>query len=434
MASLLRFDQLSYERNEQAVFAPISGALVAGDLLQITGANGCGKSTLLRLLAGLLTPATGKIHITADTKLLYIGHHNGIHASLTARENLAWVAGLFGIKLTPEKMDHVLTTVGIVQLADIQTSQFSAGQARRLALARLLCIPADIWLLDEPTTSLDRAGQQWLAALITAKRTTGGIVIMTSHAQHAVPVSANLVCTIHHQPCPSPATRVNTRNYHSALALTKYNLLTTVRAAAAWLTPLLFFTIALTLFAIAAGPDIRVQQTLAPAIIWVTALLAILLSIDTLFRTDMANGTIDLLLTSPYSPTLAVGSKIFSHWLAYCLPLILLSPLAGLLLGLSPHMTGVLLLSLFCGTPILSLTGSIGAALVAGIRGHGLLLPVLIMPLYIPTLIFGIGMMDAANAHQPLAAEMAVLLAFSLLGLATAPLLSSLALRNGVNQ
>lgn len=221
---------------------------------------------------------------------------------------------------------------------------------------------------------------------------------------------------------------------NSLCTIIRHEILLTVRQAHAWLTPLLFFVMVVCLFPLALGPDSAFLNKVAPGIIWVAALLAILLSIGNLFRHDAQEGSLDQLLLSPHPLTLLVLCKIISHWLTYCLPLILISPLLGLFLNLQPQEEYALIISLLLGTPVLSLLGAIGAALIVGIRGNGLLLPVLIMPLYIPVLIFGTGTIMAANANLPINGYFAILGALSLFSLAFAPLLAGVALRIGVNQ
>ncbi len=208
----------------------------------------------------------------------------------------------------------------------------------------------------------------------------------------------------------------------------------TLRQAFSWVTPLLFFVIIICLFPLAIGPDDLLLNKIAPGIIWVAALLAVLISIDDLFQPDMSTGHLDLLLLSQHSLTLLVLIKILAHWVTHALPLILISPLLGFLLHLSPQEEYALIITLLLGTPILSLLGSIGAALMVGIKNHGLLLPVLIMPFYIPVLIFGTGTIIAAHAHQPLNGYFAIMGAYLLISLVFAPFLTAIALRIGVNQ
>jgi heme exporter protein B len=212
----------------------------------------------------------------------------------------------------------------------------------------------------------------------------------------------------------------------SLLIILKHDMRLTLRQAFSWLTPLLFFVIVVCLFPLALGPDSALLSKVAPAII--------LLSLGNLFHHDKQEGHLDVLLLSPTPLTLIVLCKIFSHWVTHCLPLICLSPLLGLLLHLNLHEQSTLIITLLLGTPVFSLLGAIGAALTIGIRGHGLLLPILIMPLYIPVLIFGTGALIAAHSNTAEMSYFAIMGALILVSLAFAPLLTSFALRMGANQ
>lgn len=214
----------------------------------------------------------------------------------------------------------------------------------------------------------------------------------------------------------------------------RHEIITTLRHAHTWLAPIIFFVIIICLFPLAISSNKKLLAEIAPGIIWIAALLAILLSIDNLFKNDAEEGFLDLLLLSHCPLPLLVLAKITSHWVMYCLPFVLISPLLGLLLQLTLHQEYALIMTLLLGTPVLSLLGAFGAALVVGIRNHGLLLPVLIMPLYIPILIFGTATIIAAGMHQPLAGYFAIMGALGLLSLAFSPWLTATALRMGVNQ
>jgi heme exporter protein B len=218
------------------------------------------------------------------------------------------------------------------------------------------------------------------------------------------------------------------------ITIIQHEILTTLRKPHSWLTPLLFFMIVVCLFPLALGADITLLNSIAPAVIWIAALLAVVMSIGTIFSDDAAAGYLDLMLLSPCSLTLLVLCKTLSHWLTHCLPLILLCPLLGILLHLSLDTQITLLITLLLGTPILSLLGAIGAGLTVGVRHQGLLLPVLIMPLYIPVLIFGSGSVLAVQNNLPVTSYYAILGAFALMTLAFAPWLTGMALRVGVNQ
>lgn len=207
-----------------------------------------------------------------------------------------------------------------------------------------------------------------------------------------------------------------------------------LRQSASWITPLFFFVIVVCFFPIAVGPDPELLHSIGPSVIYVAAMLAMIISIGNLFRNDVEEGFLDLLLLSPRSLTLLVFCKIMSHWIMHALPLIIISPLLGFLLHLGPKEQVVLMITLLLGTPVFSLIGAVGAGLMIGIRNHGLLLPTLIMPFYIPILIFGTGAIQLASANQPIVAYYAIMAAILLITLAFAPLLTGMALRIGVNQ
>jgi len=219
---------------------------------------------------------------------------------------------------------------------------------------------------------------------------------------------------------------------HDLLYIIYYEMRETLDQAFTWLTPLLFFIIVVCLFPLACGPDPVLLTKMAPGIIWVAALLSIIISIGNLFRTDSEEGFLDLILLSHYPLSLLVFCKTISHWLTHCLPLVLISPLLGFLLHLSFQKECALVVTLLLGTPVLSLMGSIGAALTVGIRRHGLLLPILIMPFYIPVLIVGSATILAEA--ESVSGYYAMMGAFMLLSMAFAPFLTGAALRIGVTQ
>ena len=197
--------------------------------------------------------------------------------------------------------------------------------------------------------------------------------------------------------------------------------------------PLVFFLIAITMIPLALGPEKAVLVRIAPGIIWVMALLATLLSLDNLFRNDFDDGSLEQLLVSPYPLSLSVLAKVLVHWLATGLPLTLLAPVLGVMLSLPSMAFGALVLSLFLGTAAMSLIGSIGAGLTVGLRKGGVLISLLIMPLYIPVLIFGSSAVQTAALGEPYTMQLAVLGAVLALALVLAPLAAAGALRISVN-
>ncbi|MCK9284223.1 MAG: heme exporter protein CcmB [Rhodocyclaceae bacterium] len=194
------------------------------------------------------------------------------------------------------------------------------------------------------------------------------------------------------------------------------------------LTALFFFAIVSSLFPLGIGPEPDMLRKIAPGVLWVGALLAAMLSLNRLFAADHQDGTLEQMALSPTPLALLVSSKVLAHWLVSGLPLVLLAPVLGLQFDLSPRSLAVLMISLLLGTPLLSLIGAIGAALTLGIRGGGVLLSLLVLPLYVPALIFGAGAVEAdisglgAGGHLSLLAALTVLAGFFAPWAATAAL------------
>ena len=170
--------------------------------------------------------------------------------------------------------------------------------------------------------------------------------------------------------------------------------------------PLVFFAIVVALFPLAVGPESQLLQTLSPGLVWVAALLAVLLSLDGLFRSDFEDGSLEQWVLSPHPLPLLVLAKVLAHWLFSGLALVLLAPLLALMLGLPSRCLPVLLASLLLGTPVLSLLGAVGAALTVGLKRGGVLLALLILPLYIPVLILGSGALQASLQGLPVAGHL----------------------------
>jgi heme exporter protein B len=195
------------------------------------------------------------------------------------------------------------------------------------------------------------------------------------------------------------------------------------------LTPLVFFAIVVSLFPLGVGPEPGRLAVLAPGVVWVAALLAVMLSLSRLFANDHADGTLEQLALAPHPLTVLVLAKTAAHWVLTGLPLVLLSPLLALQLQLPAEALGTLVVSLALGTPVLSLLGSIGAALTLGLRGGGVLVSLLVLPLYTPVLIFGAGSVAAAVEGLGTEAHLSLLAAFLVLALSLVPWATAAALR-----
>lgn len=195
------------------------------------------------------------------------------------------------------------------------------------------------------------------------------------------------------------------------------------------LATVFFFVIVVSLFPLSISPDPRLLMSIAPGVVWVAALLASMLSLGRVFSNDYVDGTLEQLLLTPQPLYLIVAGKVLAQWLVSELPLVLIAPLLGLQFGLSPNTLLVLTGSLLLGTPALSLIGSIGAALTLGLRGSGVLVALLVLPLYIPVLIFGSGAVEASIAGISPVANLELLGAALVLTLVFAPWATSAALR-----
>ena len=205
-----------------------------------------------------------------------------------------------------------------------------------------------------------------------------------------------------------------------------------VRIGGGALMGVLFFLIVVTLTPFAIGPDLVLLKRIGPAILWIGALLASLLALDRLFAADHEDGSLDLLLMGNAPLELAVLTKALAHWITTGLPLVIATPLLGLFLNLEPQAIGAVALTLLAGTPALTCIGLIGAALSVALRRGGLLLPVLVLPLTVPVLIFGVAASNAAITGSGFGAPFMILCALTLGSLVLGPLAAGAALRQGV--
>lgn len=205
------------------------------------------------------------------------------------------------------------------------------------------------------------------------------------------------------------------------------------RQKADWLNPLLFFIIVLTLFPLGVGPEPNQLRIMAPGIVWIAALLSVLLASERLFRDDFRNGVIEQLVANRQALMPFVLAKIFTNWLSTGVPLVLLSPVVAMLLGVESAAFIAMMLTLLLGTPLLSLLSVLGAALTMAADKGGILLALLILPLYIPLLIFASAAIEAASMGLPYSGQLAILVAMLLLSFALVPLAIASALRINVS-
>lgn len=209
MQNTLLCQALSFERNQQFLFKNLNFELKAGEILEILGANGCGKSTLLRMIAGLIDLQEGSISWNNtsihkdydDYKNIfhYLGHQNGLKTTLTVLENIQLYCALLSCPFDLSRIQHFLHELGLKQCLNQQVQYLSAGQARRLALLKLLLKPVPLWILDEPTTALDQEAQKVLMHFLNEHLANGNLVIVATH--HYLPfanLSKKISLGLHH--------------------------------------------------------------------------------------------------------------------------------------------------------------------------------------------------------------------------------------------
>lgn len=213
------------------------------------------------------------------------------------------------------------------------------------------------------------------------------------------------------------------------LQVIRRDLLLAMRRRADVLTILVFFVMVVSLFPLGIGPEQEVLRKIAPGVVWVAALLASMLSLGRMFSADYLDGTLEQMLLVPQPLSVLVLGKIAAHWMLSGLPLVLIAPVLGLQFDVSAEALWVLLAALLLGTPVLSLLGAIGAALTLGLRGGGVMVSLLVLPLCIPVLIFGAGAVDAATSGMSPVSHLALLGAMLMVSLLLTPWVTAQALR-----
>ncbi len=211
--------------------------------------------------------------------------------------------------------------------------------------------------------------------------------------------------------------------------LIRRDLILAMRHRAEMMNPLLFFILVTSLFPLGIGANPDLLRAVGPGVIWVAALLAALLSLDSVFRSDFEDGTLEQYLLSSHPVSVLVLAKVLAHWLITGLPLLLVSPLLGILLDLPATGITILALTLLLGTPVLSLIGAVCVALTVGLRKGGMILALLVLPLYVPLLIFASSAVDTAAAGLPVTAHLSLIAALLVLALSLSPFATAAALR-----
>lgn len=217
------------------------------------------------------------------------------------------------------------------------------------------------------------------------------------------------------------------------ITILQRDLILAIRHRAELMNPVLFFVLVVVLFPLGVGAEISILSKIAPGIIWIAALLSALLSLDRIFRSDMEDGSLEQMLISAQPMSLLILAKIIAHWMITGLPVVLVGPLLALFLGMPSEAIATLFISLLVGTPILSAIGAVGVALTVGLRRGGVILSLLVLPLYVPVLIFASQAVDAAAAGFPTVAPIAMLGALLLLSFSLTPWAASSALKMSVS-
>lgn len=216
---------------------------------------------------------------------------------------------------------------------------------------------------------------------------------------------------------------------HLLVLVVRRDLLLAMRRRADVLTILVFFILVVSLFPLGVGPEMGMLRKMAPGALWVAALLASMLSLGRLFSADYLDGTLEQMMLTPQSLSVLVLGKMIAHWLVSGLPLVLMAPVLGLQFDMPAQGLLVLMIGLLIGTPILSMLGAIGAALTLGLRGGGVLLSLLVLPLCIPVLIFGTGAVEAVASGLSAVSNLSLIAALLMLCLVFTPWVAAQALR-----
>jgi heme exporter protein B len=320
----------------------------------------------------------GQVLLAPET-VTYAAHSDGVKSMLSVAENLQFWADVHGVA----SIEAAMAAMNLSGLAHRRAAELSAGQRRRLGLARLMVTGRWLWLLDEPTVSLDAASVALFGAMLKAHLGQGGAAVIATHIDLGI----------------DDATEVNLQPFAAKdhipglgadmKALLLRDLTLAFRSGGGFGLALAFFLLVAVLVPLGVGPDGNTLGRIAPGILWVGALLSCLLSLDRVFALDYEDGSLDLLAASALPLEGAVLAKALAHWLVTGLPLTLVAPVLALMLNLPLPGFFWLVVTLALGTPALSIIGTFGAALVVGVKRGGLLMSLLVLPLYVPTLIFG---------------------------------------------
>ena len=455
----LTASNLACRRGGREVFAGVSFSVASGELLAIRGRNGAGKSSLLRMVVGLVRVADGQLALeaaipnsTIGEQAHYLGHQDALKPSLSVRENLQFWADFLGAGAAAigEPLARPSGSIRSPTCPPPISRPGSAGASRSPASsssrARSGCSMSRL-------SALDAVGQQSLTEFMRAHLAGGGLILAATHGALGLPAAREVWLGQASSPCggglgwrvgrwrdntgartsprhPHPLPRERGRAMTALAAILVRDMRIAVRVGGGALMGVLFFLVVAAMVPFALGPDLALLKRIGPAILWLAALLASLLALDRLFAADHEDGSLDLILMGRAPLELVVAIKGVAHWLTTGLPLVVAAPLIGLFLNLDGPAEAALVLTLLVGTPALTFIGLIGAAIAVTLRRGGLLVAVLVLPLTVPVLIFGVAAANAVSSGPvPFGTPFTILCALTLASLVVGPFAAAAALR-----
>lgn len=452
--SELQVKSLCCIRENRTLFSNLTFSVGSKEWLQIQGRNGSGKSSLLKMLVGLLPKGInpscrghsqdveslqdilwrGKpINFTDPAylkDLFYMGHKSGIHLGLTVMENLEFYSKLQEAQEKEEQnkagknkgitktITSALKKFDLEKVANVVCEELSAGFCQRVALARLCFSTAKLWVLDEPCTALDQPGIAIFCQILTQHLQIGGIAIIVSHT----PLHT-LDAGLKHRVLflEKDEDYFSRRNSTLLKAIIKRDLLFYFRHREEILIPLLFFVMICSLFSIAFPDEPKQLAWISPMVLWIVGLLSTLFSIETCYRSDFQNGSLEQILTSACSLTTLVLGKFIAHWLSMSLPLTILSPVLALSMNLPFDGIVALVVTFLLGLPLINLLASLGVVLTLGLHRGGIFLSILMLPLLMPVVLLSMGAVNLASVGLNWSGQIALLLAMLILCLCFIP-------------
>lgn len=447
MSYLLTVHNLSIKRGDMTLCRHIDCTVRCGDIIHLTGENGLGKTTLLMQLLGLLPTDEGDISQPKNARPLYIAHQAGISDVLTVEQNLYFLMALYGITPSDDELDRALECVGLDGYRHMPVSRLSAGQTRRVGLARLWLLSpktASLWVLDEPLTALDVAMVKQLGDRLKMFASQGGGVLLTSH--QPVDVATKVFDLTAYRALDDDIQRdvnfnektdkPNTLKSDGAEAMGAGVFSLFVRewqiksqGATQWIQPLVIFLVIMTLFPLAIGSEMQMLERLGVPIVWIAVIVSLIMGIDGLFKSEFDNGTLSQIVVSDTPLALWVLVRVGIHWLFGAGCVALLSLLSAPLFGLKMTLALVLAGSIFLGSPMLLMLSAIASALTLSAKNGAVLVALIAIPMQLPVLIFATGAVERYVMGLPSLPIFALLLAGSIVALMISPLVIALSLR-----